>query len=58
MEEIICFFKGHKAKVTQQKVERFVFFGEKAPQYRTENNVTCERCGKWQNPFTGKYLGA
>jgi len=57
MDEIICFIKGHKPIHTEKQRERLVFFGETAPQYEKYTETRCERCGKWQNPFTGKFIG-
>ena len=57
MDELICFIKGHKSVSKEKKRERLVFFGEKAPQYETYLETRCERCGKWQHPFTGKFIG-
>lgn len=57
MNEIICFLFGHKLKTTERKIERMVHFGENAPQYRTEVDFFCERCGKYRSKISGKFIG-
>jgi hypothetical protein len=56
MNEIICFFKGHKIKIISRKEERLIFWGEKSPQYRIVNDIFCERCGKMKSPLSGSFI--
>lgn len=54
---IACLIFGHKGEIVPRKVERFIRQGEKSPQYRTELDVICKRCGKWQHPVLGIWMG-
>lgn len=57
MDELVCLIKGHKPKITVMKRQRMTRWGEKSPQYEIYENVTCERCGKWQHPYRMDWVG-
>ncbi len=57
MDEIICFFKEHSLELRQRKVERFIRFGEKRPQFENITDCYCKRCGKFKSPLSGKFIG-
>lgn len=47
----------HETKTTFRKVERMVFYGETAPQYRTVDDIQCIKCGKCASAITGEFIG-